>query len=185
MVRGVKTLGAHQVNLCPYMGIIEKAAACDIFVLMGHVQFEYSNYQNRFRADGNWHTMSVVRENGFEMIRAKNYVSAEKDWDRIKKSYPQLQMFDTHVCQSLWTMNSGIFTQTIRHFELKCELVNDYETHLKGTDRLIDLCKTFGAERYLSGPSGKKYLDEKAFEMAGIELAFHEIEDTRPLVDCI
>lgn len=183
----MKTLAAHQPNFCPWGGYIQKIDSVDIFVLMGNVQFNWQLYQNRFRADSNWFTMSVHRDNKFSHINKKKYATPESDWNRIKKSWPKLEMFDSHIQTDLWATNTGIIRQIVKHFDIKTELVNDYETHLKSTDRLIDLCKTFGAEKYLSGSSGKAYLDIKLFEMAGIEVEFQDESnlDRRPLVDMI
>lgn len=181
----MKILTAHQPNLCPYGGMLEKIEQADICVLLGYVQFNYQLYQNRFRADSNWFTMSVVREHGFQLIRQKKYLNPDRDWSVIKRLWPKLDIFDQHVSTNLWAMNTGIIEQSMKIFNIKTELVSDYETHLKSTDRLIDLCKTFGADRYLSGPSGKRYLNEEAFDMAGIQLKFHEVTDKRPLVDMI
>jgi hypothetical protein len=42
------------------------------------------------------------------------------------------------------------------------------------TERLVCICAHLGADRYLSGPSAKDYLDESRFARAGIELEYME-----------
>lgn len=41
------------------------------------------------------------------------------------------------------------------------------------TDRLIEICKALGADTYLSGQDGTKYMDVERFKESGIEVAFH------------
>jgi hypothetical protein len=41
------------------------------------------------------------------------------------------------------------------------------------TERLVALCRAAGAERYLSPPGSRAYLDEGLFARQGIEVAYH------------
>lgn len=40
--------------------------------------------------------------------------------------------------------------------------------------RLINLCRHFGASRYLSGNAARDYLDVPAFNAAGIDVVWHD-----------
>ena len=42
------------------------------------------------------------------------------------------------------------------------------------TQRLIDICRLVGADTYLSGAGGHKYLEQEEFEKAGIRLVFQD-----------
>jgi len=70
---------------------------------------------------------------------------------------------------------------------IKTKIVFDYPTDLKGTDRLVDICKHYGATKYLSGISGKDYLDRSLFADHKIELEFQDEMkmDKRALVELI
>jgi hypothetical protein len=48
------------------------------------------------------------------------------------------------------------------------ELMRDMEP----TDRLVELAQSAGADRYLSGPAAKAYLDVSAFRARGIDVAW-------------
>jgi hypothetical protein len=48
----------------------------------------------------------------------------------------------------------------------------DYEGEGAKTTRLVSLCRSCEATRYLSGPSARSYIDEQQFAEAGIELAY-------------
>jgi hypothetical protein len=56
-------------------------------------------------------------------------------------------------------------TQTVRSSELGIE--DD-----DATQRLVGICEHLGADRYLSGPSAREYLDEARFARAGIALEY-------------
>jgi hypothetical protein len=42
----------------------------------------------------------------------------------------------------------------------------------KKSDLVLDLCKLFGANQYLSGVLGKDYLDEDSFSISGIQIDY-------------
>ena len=44
------------------------------------------------------------------------------------------------------------------------------------TELLINICKAIGADTYLSGFGGKKYMDEDAFEKEGINLEYYDFK---------
>ena len=59
---------------------------------------------------------------------------------------------------------------------IKCNTLKSSEMDVAGEkDELIfNLCKAVGANKYISGPFGRDYLNHKVFEDAGIELVFHD-----------
>ena len=58
--------------------------------------------------------------------------------------------------------------------DIKTEIVFDYPTESKSTDRLLDLCKHYDATEYLSGVGAKEYLDECVFENNGIKVIYQD-----------
>lgn len=145
-------------------------------MLLGHVQFEKNNFQNRFQFNGNWQTLRV--RTGLCEIRAKEYVDAMSDWETIKRKVPEhsstLSLFDKFISDNLWRTNSSIIREMIEIFGIQVEIAEDFQTHLTGTARLVEICSKFGAVKYLSGPSGRNYLDLSLFHDAGIEVDFFE-----------
>jgi hypothetical protein len=51
-------------------------------------------------------------------------------------------------------------------------LLSDLALPSTGNRRLVDLCKTFGASQFIAQRPAKKFLDERSFEEAGIELSY-------------
>ena len=169
------------------MAYFDKMREVDVFVVMAYCQYEACGYQNRFIADNNWFTMSIKREGHRQLIRDKKYERPHEDWARIKKSWPKLEVFDSCISPSLLLTNTHIIHYARTILGIKNELMFDYDTHLRSTDRLIDICKTYGADKYLSGTSGKKYLELQLFEENEIEVIFQDETkmDKRALVEVL
>lgn len=173
----------HQPNFCPTKGFFDKIASVDVFVIMIHCQWEKGKYQNRFHVGEEWNTMSV--NHGLDPIREKVYTDPDKDWASITKRYSNLKAFDSCVSSVMWSTNTCIIRKAMKILGIDTEIVLDYATDLRGTERLVDICLAYNATEYLSGVSGKKYLDLKLFEDEGIKVSFQEKPDLTPLKDLI
>lgn len=153
-------------------------AQADVFVYLGHVQFEKNNFQNRFKLNDTWMTMAV--KSGICEIREKEYVNPGEDWAAIKRKLPKhagtLSIFDDIISRKLWDTNVGIIERIANISNIRAERREDYASLLKGTERLVDICETHGATTYLSGPSGRNYLDISKFRDRGIRVDFYEPE---------
>ena len=181
-------LAAHQPNLIPWMPLIHKIAASDVFVLMGHCQFEKNGFQNRFRlrVGSPWHTMSV--RHGKEPIIRKKYVRPKEDWDKIKFSlleYPILNEFDPFIKESLWETNVGIILKIVELLKIKTPIHFDWQTQLRGTERLAAICKEFNADTYLGGSSTSKYMEPEVFRAAGIKIEQQTYGDKRHVLEVL
>jgi hypothetical protein len=170
------TIAIHQPNFIPWWPFFQKTEQCDRFVIMSHCQFEKNNFQNRFFHDGRWNTMPV--KGGTELIKDKKYHFPYSNWVDLEKKYKKLSLFDDLIGENVAKTNSGIIKRTCEFLNISTEIVHDYPTELVKTARLVDICLHFGATKYLSGPSGKKYLDLKLFSEHGIEVIFQDESKT-------
>lgn len=176
-------IAIHQPNFCPTKGYFDKIAAVDLFVIMIHCQWEKGKYQNRFHVGDQWNTMSV--NHGLEPIKDKRYLKPTEDWAKITNRYPKLKQYDRYISESLATTNMYIIRQAMQTLGIETEVTIDLPTALTGTDRLVDICKDVGATEYLSGKSGRNYLELEKFEQAGIKVRFQDQPDLTPLVHLI
>lgn len=175
-----KILTAHQPNFIPWEPYFSKVRAADVFVLIAGCQFEKNGYQNRFRGNGRWYTMPVSR--GLEPIAQKKYVRPTEAWQRIKSAVVQdspawatvLDGWDRFVGESLAHTNGWIIKDICSRLGLAADVVWDFPTEQNSTGRLVELCLWYGCDVYLSGPSGKNYLDQSQFEREGIEIRYAE-----------
>ena len=141
-------LAAHQINFAPWLPFFAKMHQADIFVLMIHCQFEKNGYQNRCQVNGKWWTKPV--KSGKELIKDKQYVDGQK-------------LYDVNIH---WIM---AIAKTLGIDTGKIHL--DFETQKTGTDRIIEICKRYNANQYLTNMEAtEKYLDESAMIKEGIEL---------------
>lgn len=166
----------HQPNFVPWYPFFQKIQQADIFVLLGHCQFEKNGFQNRFNLDGHWNTMSVRK--GIDNINKKQYIDPLKDWERIKNSLPKykhiLSEMDNLITDNLYQTNSSIIQYLIKKLNIDTVVVEDYETSLTSNARLVDLCKRYGATTYLAGQGGKDYLNEDLFKQENIQVVYQE-----------
>jgi len=175
-------IAIHQPNFIPYYPFFQKMQEVDLFVIMVHCQFEKNNYQNRFEYNG-WNTMCV--NGGLEPIIDKRYISPHKDWKRITDKYPKLKQFNKSINGSLAVTNVSLIKDIAKLLNIHTEIKYDYETELKGTDRLVDICNNYGATEYLSGISGRNYLELDKFK--DIKVVFQNKDKmlNKPILDLI
>ena len=141
-------IGIHQPNLIPWLPFFYKMQQSDTFILLIHCQFEKNGFQNRFNLDEKWITKPVV--NAVESILEKRYTDGPKIVD---VNVPLIIGFAGLL---------GIDTRKIHY---------DHETQNTGTARIIELCRLFDCDEYLTNPDATdKYLDGKLMNDSGIEV---------------
>lgn len=166
----------HQPNFIPWYPFFQKIQEADVFVILVNCQFEKNNYQNRFNFKDKWYTMSVNK--GLESIKDKRYLNPQNDWKSIKNKLSEYNdyfcNFDDLISENMADMNSKIIEKISKLLNIKTKIVYDYKTELKGTDRLIDLCIKNNCDTYLSGISGKNYLEVEKFIKNDIKLIYQD-----------
>lgn len=166
----------HQPNFMPWLPFFDKIEKSDIFVILGHCQFEKNNFQNRFMIDERWQTLRVKKGN--KPIAEKEYVDSKEDWETIKRRLPKhntaLGNMDYCISDNLLSTNTRIIQHICKELNITTEIVFDFPTQLKRSERLLEICKKYNATHYLSGPSGMKYLDVKIFKKSNIDILYQD-----------
>ena len=144
-------LSAHQANFIPWIPYFDKMNKSDVFILMSNCQFEKNGYQNRADVNMKWWTKPV--ESGTKLIKDKKYADGN----------------------SLLEVNTLWILAIAKTLSIDTKKIHsDFETEKKGTDRIIELCKRYECDQYLTNPDAmNKYLDEKKMNDAGIEVLHH------------
>ena len=110
---------------------------------------------------------------------------AKKHWKTIEQNYGNAEFFDKYKPffsklyadppVTLAELNERIILFLMKEFGITTEIVRASElgvdTSLKKTDLILDILKKSLAETYVSGPSGKNYLDASRF--TDIKLDYH------------
>lgn len=190
----MRVLAAHQPQYLPWLGLFDKLAQADVFVLLDDVQFKKNEWQNRNRIKGSsgaqWITVPVrhrfpqtiaeveVRES--EPWRRKHLRALESNYGKAPHFADEMPLFAA-VLDQPWTLLAPLNIELIRRLTARLGIDTDIrmgseiEVREHPTLRLVDLCRELGADTYLSGAGGD-YLDRDLFDAAGIELRFQHYE---------
>lgn len=181
-------VGIIQSNYVPWLGYFEFISKCDLFILLDSVQYTRRDWRNRNkirtpRGDV-WLTIPLKQSGNFEAKINEMEVSdplwCKQHFDILRQAYRGAVNWKRYEDELEWayidspSMLTGINS---RFLALACEWLkvhtpiradSDFQADGVKSERLIALCKSAGATRYLSGPSAKNYLDEKLFNDNGI-----------------
>jgi len=74
----------------------------------------------------------------------------------------------------LYEINLEIIKKCIEWLDIKINLVKESELNVNGesSEKLVNICKKLGAKTYVSGPGGKKYLNQNLFYDNDIRLVY-------------
>jgi hypothetical protein len=186
-----------QPSYLPWIGYFDLMAQADAFVWYDDVQFDKHGWRNRNRIKGPrgplWLTVPILHAGRAQQSINATEVDETKPWRRkhllsIGQSYarapflrdvlPRLEeivgaspqhLVDLAIATTDWLATEFAIT-TPRHRASELEAEGDRN------GRLIELCRRFGATRYLSGDAARDYIDLERFDTAGIEVAWHGYE---------
>jgi hypothetical protein len=116
---------------------------------------------------------------------SKCYVDPVNNWLKIKQKLnsKQLNEFDPLIGESLLETNSEIIKLIASKLGIKTEIQYDWEMpENNASEKIVNLCRRFGATTYLSGPSGKNYLNTDLFNKSEIKIEYHESGSGSPIL---
>ncbi len=187
------TLAVLQPGYLPWLGFFDQMRRADVFVHYDDVAFDKHGWRNRNRvkspAGPQWLTVPV-RHKG---LGGQKILDVELDparpWRRKHvNALAQLYARAPYTAEYLPQLSRTLDAPWTRLAELDIALSEllagwlDIRTAtlrastlaIPGTrsQRLVDLCRHFGARRYLTGDSARNYLDVGLFDQAGIEVVW-------------
>ena len=73
-------------------------------------------------------------------------------------------------------MNRHVTAYLLHALNIQTRLLYSSEMDAAGTksELVLNLCRTTGADTYLSGPFGRDYLDQPSFQAAGINVKYDD-----------
>jgi len=188
-------LTAHQPVYLPWLGLFHKIASADTFVSFDDVQYlpRDWNSRNKIRtADGViWLTVPVLtkghREKPIREIEINNREPwRRKHWNSISMNYRRAPFFAQYEeflrsvyqreWQLLWELNEYMLHWFLATLGIQVTFRRASELGLKGAKSalVLDLCRKVGTTSYISGCLGRNYMDEVAFEKAGIKVFYQD-----------
>jgi hypothetical protein len=191
-------LAIHQPQYMAWSGYFHKIAQADLFVILDDVQFKKNEWQhrNRIRTSQGWQWLSVP--NGYRFPQKINEVPLksdcdwrEKHWHAISTAYgkaawfkeygEEFEKFYKKSWKTLAELNSDSVLFLCRLLGITTAVEYSSAVNFQGTstERLVNICRYFKADMYLSGSGGKEYLDETLFGRAGIRVGYQEFVPPR------
>jgi len=135
-----------------------------------------------------WITVPIKKEHKFlpnRLVEINNKISwRENHWEKIQHSYGGAKFFKLYrdyfkdlykkEWELLFDLNFETLKKTIEWLGIKIEIIRESELNVKGkeTERLVNICKSIGADTYISGAGGKNYMQEELFMKNEIKLLF-------------
>ena len=182
----------------PWLGYFDRVLQSDLLITLDHVKISMGDRnqfvnRNRIRTAQGWCwlTVPIRHSKGGRPPINRTQVSGAtrwqiKHWRSIEACYRRAPYFDL-VASALWpiydtpwvnlldvieAVNGVLFQQ----LDITVPTCSSAEMNVEGgkSDLVLNLCKKVGANRYISGPFGRDYLDQTVFERANIELSFHD-----------
>jgi hypothetical protein len=186
----------HQPQYFPYPGFFHKLSLADTFVIMDDTQYD-KRFTNRNRIlDSHgivWLTVPIHKSEKFlanKLVGINNEIPwREEHRKKILVSYSNAKFFHLYRdienfykkdWSSLFELNLETTKKTMEWLGIKTPIVRESELKITGesTERLVNICKSVGADTYLSGIGGKGYIKEQLFEANNLKLEFQNYVPT-------
>lgn len=188
-----KRVAIVQSSYVPWKGYFDLIRAVDEFILLDDVQFTKRDWRSRNRIktkDGlHWLSIPVHTKGRYEQRILDTIVSdpawSTRHWQTIRSAYARAPYFDAYapaleplyrspVSDRLSEINHSLIVRLCHVLGITTPITwsEAYHPREGRNERLIDLCGKTGATVYLSGPSARGYIDERAFEATGVAVQF-------------
>lgn len=186
------TVAVMQPYFMPYLGYFRLLRDVDLFVSYDCVQFPRRGWvhRNRLHEAGGahgWLTLPVKRCARETLIRDLAFDDrADRWWAHAVWRFPVLRRpaaagvlqpvgeprpaaaVSHYLLEQLewWRVSLGLGCEIRRSSDL------ELPAELRGQDRILEICRRLGAQRYVNAPGGRELYDPEGFERAGVELRF-------------
>jgi hypothetical protein len=184
----------HQPNYLPWIGLFSKVKMCDCFVIMDTFQYTKDGviHRNKIRTNTGtgYLTIPISKEFARAKIKDVELPSDKKwreiHWQTIYRNYIKTDFFRDYAdffeglyhrdFHYLSEINMEIIRYLLKCFNINVEIIMasdlDIDQSLSHTDMIIAVLKNIEANSYLSGPSGKGYLEMEKFECSNLGCKF-------------
>lgn len=192
----MKTVVILQSNYIPWKGYFDLMHEADEFVLYDDRQYTRQDWRNRNQIKASsvpqWLTIPIVARFGQRidetMIADPRW--ADKHWKSIRQAYRKAPHF-TYCADRIEAMYCAareraflsevnvMFLEGIARllgFEARLRWSTEFPDEDTKTRRLVSICASLNATRYISGPAARDYIEPEMFAQAGIELSYKSYE---------
>ena len=169
----------------------------DHYVILDSVQYEKDYFQNRNKVidkngkvdwisvpvqinDGKWKNPIVEIEININHPWQKKYLGrimgCYSGFPFFKEYFPIIEKIINGSPSTICQLNINIinFFREILSIDTPISFASELLSDTAQSQLLLNICKHNNATTYLSGPSGKGYLDEGIFNQSGIKVEYHK-----------
>lgn len=183
----------HQPEYMPWLGFFHKINMADVYVVLDDVQFSKNYFQNRnkVRTPDGWTWVALPVNRNIKTLIKDVTIANDSRWQKkwhgtIYYNYKKTPYFDCYfeglskIINEEWKQLSDLNIALIEFFlkalNIQKEIKFASMLNVSGekADLIFNICKATDAKTYISGVSGKEYLDLKKFQEAGIDVEFQE-----------
>lgn len=190
----MKTVAIMQPYFLPYIGYFQLMAAVDKFVVFDDVNYINRGWINRNRLllNGEAHTFTVPLRGASQNKLICDIELAEDDGWRdkllrtISQSYakapcyaeiaPLMERLIRYPSRRLDEFLLNSLREIAQYLALDVKIESTSRIYrnaqLHGQDRILDICKQEGANRYINPIGGEGLYDRASFDAQGVELKF-------------
>ena len=190
-----------QPSYIPWRGVFDQIQRADLFVFYDDVQYDKRGWRNRNQIKTpqgrQWLTIPVYSRGAqtqnipIHQIR----ITWDNPWNEIhlkaiRQSYSRAPHFDRYrsLLETFYQRRDELLADFTIDFSIALarELGNTHTRFMRSseipgingqkTDRLIQILQAVGATHYISGPSAQDYIENEAFDRAGITLEYMQYE---------
>lgn len=188
-------ISIHQPVYLPWIGFIDKLVSSDVFVFLDDVQYEKNGFQNRNKIKTEsgemWLTIptsgksktllkdvKVDNTSRWEEKHLKSIVQNYSKAQFFNKYWKEMNKFYEKSYEYLIDFNMEIILFLMKNFKIKTKILfsSELEISKKGSERILDICKSLNAEEYISGIGGKNYLNVDDFNKNNIKIKFQKFK---------
>lgn len=188
-------VSVHQPNFAPWLGFLDKMVRSDVMVLLDTVQFVKRGYQNSTQVRGpggpQWLTVPVLSRGRYDQLTRDVEIDETRNW---RSAHPRtlrgllaraphrddvLGLVEPFYADEQLTMltafNVALLRAVVARLGITTRLVmaSDLDAPGSSSRLMLNLTTAAGGDVYLSGPTGREYLEPAMFDQAGVELRYH------------
>ncbi|MFD7056816.1 WbqC family protein [Streptomyces mirabilis] len=194
----------HQPEHLPWLGLLAKVAASELWIVLDSVPYRKNYFQNRNRVllddRSTWLTVPVTAPFGTRIRDARicevpswrrryrgRLIQAVSGTSCANRVGDLLSVIDSAPLGGLLAdLNLDLADWVLSQFDVKVPTVRSSELDATGTksELILNLCRAAGADEYLAGPSGRDYLNLDAFAEHGITVRFFDFDHPKYAQGC-
>lgn len=203
----------HQPEHMPWLGFFHKISVADVYIVLDNVQYRRRYFQNRnkIRTNKGWQwIIAPIEKSDRDSLLIKDVrifreevKCREKNTQSIYSCYSKAPYFETYWedfekiysrdYQLLIDLNLDLLHFFFAKLDIKPNIISASSLGVEGEkgDLMLNLCKAVGATTYISGISGREYLDAEQFQTNNIELVFQKFHHPiyrqlyEPFISCM